>query len=88
MPTVAKACPPSDKDECLAAAAGCAWSYLSGCRDWSYYYFCNVQSDEDSCEREVIYFGSSNPAGRVLQCKWCDPVWHCARGPKCMRAYR
>merc|ERR1711920_1154485 len=56
-------------DACLEQPS-CAWSEMSGCRDWSDATFCShltTRSKED-CSKEEIHHGGSKP--HTVHCTW------------------
>ena len=66
------------KDRCLAHS-GCAWSKMSGCRDWWDRTFCSKQSNFKDCWKEVIYHGGNNPY--TQKCSWFGDI--VIRHPRC-----
>eukprot|EP00449_Zooxanthella_nutricula_P023993 CAMPEP_0198534640 /NCGR_PEP_ID=MMETSP1462-20131121/36556_1 /TAXON_ID=1333877 /ORGANISM="Brandtodinium nutriculum, Strain RCC3387" /LENGTH=135 /DNA_ID=CAMNT_0044264563 /DNA_START=89 /DNA_END=496 /DNA_ORIENTATION=- len=74
MPVAAIDCPKTHRDPALMelclSHGGCAWSALSGCRDWSDETFCNQGkgTKQDWCLDVVVFHGGSDPY--AVMCCW------------------
>eukprot|EP00449_Zooxanthella_nutricula_P020028 CAMPEP_0198537326 /NCGR_PEP_ID=MMETSP1462-20131121/43659_1 /TAXON_ID=1333877 /ORGANISM="Brandtodinium nutriculum, Strain RCC3387" /LENGTH=138 /DNA_ID=CAMNT_0044267311 /DNA_START=59 /DNA_END=475 /DNA_ORIENTATION=- len=73
LPVAAMDCPKTQRDESLMESClqqdGCAWSFMSGCRDWSDRKFCSGLVYKD-CWKEVIYHGGY-PRDHA-RCEWVN----------------